>query len=142
MQVREVMSRDVVTVSPDEMVSVAARVLARYNVGAVPVCDGQGRVHGVLTDRDIVLRCVAAEKLPAKTPVRAIMSSRIVSASPEEDAETAARRMAGEQVRRLPVIEDGRLAGVLTLGDLSVNGRLQMEASQCLSDICRNVRRR
>ena len=80
MKVRDVMSRDVVSVAPDEMTSVAARVLARCNVGAVPVCDGKGRVHGLLTDRDIVLRCVAAEREPAKTPVREIMSTRVISA--------------------------------------------------------------
>ena len=84
MKVRDVMSRDVVSVAPDEMTSVAARVLARCNVGAVPVCDGKGRVHGLLTDRDIVLRCVAAEREPAKTPVREIMSTRVISAAPED----------------------------------------------------------
>lgn len=142
MKVRDVMSRNVVTVSPDEMASVAARILARYNIGSLPVCDEQGRVRGVVTDRDIVLRCVAAEKEPARTTIREIMSGRVVAAAPDEDAETAARRMAAEQVRRLPVIEDGRLAGVLSLGDLSVNERLQTEASACLSEICHNVRRR
>ena len=131
-----------VSVAPDEMTSVAARVLARCNVGAVPVCDGKGRVHGLLTDRDIVLRCVAAEREPAKTPVREIMSTRVISAAPDEDAETAARRMAAEQVRRLPVVEDGRLTGVLSLGDLTVNEGLRMEASACLADICQNVQRR
>ena len=142
MKVRDLMSSAVVTVAPDELASVAARILARYNVGSVPVCDRDGRVHGLLTDRDIVLRCVAAEKEPAKTQVREIMTSRVISAAPDEEAETAARRTAEEQVRRLPVIENGRLAGVLSLGDLSVNGRMAMEASACLTDICRNVRRR
>ncbi len=142
MKVRELMSRDVVCISPDEMASVAARMLSRYNIGAMPVCEDDGRLHGLITDRDIVLRCVAAEKEPAKTPVREIMTSRIVSVEPDEDAEKAAELMALEQVRRLPVAEQGRIVGVLSLGDLSVNRSLRMEASECLSEICSNIKKR
>ena len=142
MKVRELMSRDVVCISPDEMASVAARMLSRYNIGAMPVCEDNGRLHGLITDRDIVLRCVAAEKEPAKTPVREIMTSRIVSVEPDEDAEKAAELMALEQVRRLPVAEQGRIVGVLSLGDLSVNRSLRMEASECLSEICSNIKKR
>ena len=142
MKVRELMSRDVVCISPDEMASVAARMLSRYNIGAMPVCEDDGRLHGLITDRDNVLRCVAAEKEPAKTPVREIMTSRIVSVEPDEDAEKAAELMALEQVRRLPVAEQGRIVGVLSLGDLSVNRSLRMEASECLSEICSNIKKR
>ena len=142
MKVRELMSRYVVCISPDEMASVAARMLSRYNIGAMPVCEDDGRLHGLITDRDIVLRCVAAEKEPAKTPVREIMTSRIVSVEPDEDAEKAAELMALEQVRRLPVAEQGRIVGVLSLGDLSVNRSLRMEASECLSEICSNIKKR
>ena len=70
MKVRDLMSSAVVTVAPDELASVAARILARYNVGSVPVCDRDGRVHGLLTDRDIVLRCVAAEGASEKHKLR------------------------------------------------------------------------
>lgn len=142
MLVKELMTRDVVSVSPDEMTSVAARMLSRYNIGAMPVCERDGRLHGLITDRDIVLRCVAAEKEPAKTPIRDIMTSRVISVSPEDDAEQAAKLMATEQIRRLPVAENGRLVGVLSLGDLSVNQKLQMEASECLSEICSNLKKR
>ena len=142
MLVKELMTRDVVSVSPDEMTSVAARMLSRYNIGAMPVCERDGRLHGLITDRDIVLRCVAAEKEPAKTPVRDIMTSRVISVSPEDDAEQAAKLMATEQIRSLPVAENGRLVGVLSLGDLSVNQKLQMEASECLSEICSNLKKR
>ena len=135
------MSRDVVTVSPEETVAVAARLLSRYNIGAVPVCERDGRLRGVVTDRDIVLRCVAAEKAPERTAVREIMTRRVLSVGPKEDAEAAAALMAREQVRRLPVAQDGRIVGVLSLGDLSVNETMQMEASACLSEICGNLRR-
>lgn len=142
MQVRELMSRDVVTVSPEETVAVAARLLSRYNIGAVPVCERDGRLRGVVTDRDIVLRCVAAEKPPEQTAVREIMTRRVLSVSPKDEAEDAAALMAREQVRRLPVAQDGRIVGVLSLGDLSVNAQMRMEASACLTEICCNLRRR
>lgn len=142
MQVKELMTRDVVSVSPDEMTSVAARMLSRYNIGSMPVCEEDGRLHGLITDRDIVLRCVAAEKEAARTPIREIMTSRIVSVSPEETAEKAADLMALEQIRRLPVAENGKLVGVISLGDLSVNRNLRMEASECLSEICSNIKKR
>lgn len=141
MEVRELMSRDVITVSPKEPASVAARILARHNIGALPVAE-DGHLRGMVTDRDIVLRCVAAGRDPAGTPVGEIMTGRVVSASPEDDAETAARCMAREQIRRLPVVERGRVVGMLTLGDLSVNDHMKMEASACLSEISANVKHR
>ena len=142
MQVRELMSRDVISVSPETAADAAARMLSRHNVGALPVCAAGGQVRGMVTDRDIALRCVAAGKDPKTTPVREIMSGRVVSAAPEEDAGEAARRMAREQVRRLPVLDQGRLVGMLSLGDLSLNRNLQMEASACLSEISGQIQRR
>jgi CBS domain-containing protein len=142
MQVQELMSRDVISVSPDAAADAAARMLSRHNIGALPVCTAGGQVRGMITDRDIALRCVAAGKDPKKTPIREIMSSRVVGTSPEEDVEQAAKRMAREQVRRLPVLEQGRLVGMLSLGDLSVNRTMQMEASACLAEISSQVHHR
>lgn len=142
MQVRELMSKDVISVSPDTAADAAARMLSRHNIGALPVCTAGGQVRGMITDRDIALRCVAAGKDPQKTPVREIMSSRVVAAAPEEDVEQAAAQMAREQVRRLPVLEQGKLVGMLSLGDLSVNRTLRMEASSCLAEISSQIRRR
>ncbi len=139
MLVKDLMTRDPLTISPDAPVSAAARLLSRYNLGVLPVAGRGKQLCGVLTDRDIVLRCVAAEKAPEKTTVREIMTRRVLSAAPNDELEDAARRMAQEQVRRLPVTEDGRLVGLLSLGDLSVNRDFAMEASACLADICRNL---
>ena len=141
MEVRALMSRDVVTVSPKEPATVAARMLARYNIGALPVAEN-GRLQGMITDRDIAVRCVAAGRDPGQTPVGEIMTGRVVSAAPGDDAEEAARCMAREQIRRLPVVERGCVVGMLSLGDLSVNDRMKMEASACLSEISSNVKHR
>ena len=141
MEVRALMSRDVVTVSPKEPATVAARMLARYNIGALPVAEN-GRLQGMITDRDIAVRCVAAGRDPGQTPVGEIMTGRVVWAAPGDDAEEAARCMAREQIRRLPVVERGCVVGMLSLGDLSVNDRMKMEASACLSEISSNVKHR
>ncbi|MBQ5583635.1 MAG: CBS domain-containing protein, partial [Ruminiclostridium sp.] len=70
MQVSEVMNRNVVTIDPGESVALAARLLSRHNVGSLPVCGPGGRLLGIVTDRDIVLRCVAPEENPSQVPVR------------------------------------------------------------------------
>jgi len=142
MQVKDIMSRDVVSVSPDESTAVAARMLGNHNIGSLPVCSADGTLRGVVTDRDIALRCVAAAKNPDKTPVREIMTSRVISVAPGDDADQAARLMAEEQVRRLPVAEGGHVVGMLALGDLSVRRSFQMEASECLSEISKNISHR
>ena len=142
MQVKELMSGNVIAVSPEETAAVASRMLARHNIGALPVCGAGGRLLGMVTDRDIVMRCVAADRDASQTPVREIMTNRVVSVTPEDDAEQAAALMAREQVRRLPVTERGQLVGLLSLGDLSVNRTMQMEASACLAEISCNIRRR
>ncbi|MDR0380492.1 MAG: CBS domain-containing protein [Oscillospiraceae bacterium] len=142
MLVSELMSPHVVSIQQDELASSAARLLARHNIGALPVCAGDGRLRGIVTDRDIVLRCVAAESDPEQTRVREIMSRGVVGVAPGEDAREATRLMAERQVRRLPVVEDGRVVGMLSLGDLARHHRFDMEASRALSEISANLRAR
>jgi CBS domain-containing protein len=135
------MSSGIVSVTPDEPASAAARMLYRYNIGAVPVCSEDGRLRGIVTDRDIVLRCVAADSDPARTPIREIMSKSVTTVSPTDDVRDAAHRMADAQVRRLPVVEGGRLVGMLSLGDMAKTQAFDMEASKALSDISSNVKK-
>ncbi|MDL2288859.1 CBS domain-containing protein [Oscillospiraceae bacterium OttesenSCG-928-F05] len=141
MQVKELMNQNVVSISPDETASLAARLLTRHNVGALPVCDRGGKLRGIVTDRDIITRCVAAENLAEETRVREIMTRGVTAIAPESDVHEASRLMAAEQVRRLPVTEDGRLVGMLSLADLARTERYTMEASVALSEISSNVRK-
>lgn len=141
MQVRDYMSPSVVSITPEESAALAARLLARHNVGALPVCGPEGNLRGMVTDRDIVLRCVAAEEDPARTRVKDIMTRGCAAVAPDADPREAARLMAEKQVRRLPVVEDGRVVGVVSLGDLARSQRYDMEASKALSEISDNVRR-
>lgn len=142
MKVRDVMTSPVVRIHPEESVSVAARALAHYNVGVLAVCGGDGRVCGLVTDRDIVTRCLAAERTPATTAVREVMTGRILSVRPDMDAGAAAQLMGREQVRRLPVMENGRLCGMVSLGDLAGSKECAREAAGALTEITGNVSRR
>lgn len=119
MELRGIMTDTVIGVDPEESVAVAARMLEHYNIGALPVCDGNGRLCGMVTDRDLVTRCLAGNREIGKTRVGDIMSRHLVTASPETTAEEAARLMAREQIRRLPVVSQGRVCGMVSLGDLS-----------------------
>ena len=142
MLVSELMSDRVVSISPDSSAALAARMLFRHNIGSVPVTTEDGRIRGIVTDRDIALRCVAAENDPESTPVREIMSRSVVTVSPGDDVRQAAKYMADAQVRRLPVVQDGRLVGMLSLGDMSRTHAFDMEASKALSEISSNVKSR
>jgi CBS domain-containing protein len=142
MLVSDLMTDSVISIAPDEPAALAARLLFRHNIGSVPVCSEDGRLRGIVTDRDIVLRCVAAENDPEITPVREIMSRNIIAVSPSDDVREAARQMASAQVRRLPVVESGKLVGMLALGDMAKTHSFDMEASKALSEISSNIRKR
>lgn len=103
MQVKDIMSHQVISIAPTAPVAAAARILAQHNIGALPVCSAGQQLRGVLTDRDIVLRCVAAGEDPGSTPVSHIMTRRVISVTPDEPVAIAAQLMAREQIRRLPV---------------------------------------
>ena len=140
MRVKDCMTKQVISVGAGEPVSVAARLMARYNLGALPVRGTDGQLEGMLTDRDIVLRCIAAERSPKAVRVREVMTRSVAAAAPDTDATAAAGIMAARQVRRLPVTEDGRLVGMVSLADLSRRPDYMMEAAEALEDICAGVR--
>ena len=139
MKLRDVMTNPVIRIHPEETVSVAARMLTHNNIGILPVCGGDGRLCGLVTDRDIVTRCLAAGKTPAGTRVRDIMTAQIVSAAPEMDLAMAAGLMGKEQIRRLPVLENGKLCGMVSLGDLAVRDETAYDAGDALAEISSNL---
>ena len=139
MEVRDLMNPSVVSIEPTASAALAARLISRHNVGALPVCSQDRRLRGVVTDRDIVLRCVAAEEDPAQTMVRDIMTRNCATVAPGDDCREATRLMAAQQVRRLPVVEGGKVVGMISLGDLAKSRRFDMEAAQALSEISENI---
>ena len=139
MQIKDLMNPSVVTIEPTSSAALAARLISRHNIGVLPVCGADGRLRGVVTDRDIVLRCIAAEEDPAQTMVRDIMTRSCATVSPGDDCREATRIMSARQVRRLPVVEEGRLVGMISLSDLARSRRFDMEAAQALCEISENV---
>lgn len=139
MKLRDVMTNPVIRIHPEESVAVAARTLTHYNIGILPVCGGDGRVCGLITDRDIVTRCLAAGRSPANTTVRDVMTTGVISAQPDMDTTLAASLMGREQIRRLPVMENGRLCGMVSLGDLAVQDETAYDAGDALAEISSNL---
>lgn len=142
MQVRELMNKSVVSIAPEESAALAARLLCRHDLGALPVCDRTGTLLGIVTDRDIVTRCIAAGEDPCRVPVQDIMSIAPVTISPDAELSAAARQMARSQIRRLPVVEDSAVVGMVSLGDLARCHRCDTEAAEALSDISANLKKR
>lgn len=134
MQVRELMSSHLITVDREETVAAAARLLSRHNIGALPVTAQGGRLVGMLTDRDITVRCVAANFDPNVTRVRTVMSAGPVTVPAEENSIRAARTMGKHQLKRLPVTQEGRLVGMLSRGDLAAYAEQSGEGFQALRE--------
>jgi CBS domain-containing protein len=117
-KISELMSPNPCAIDADKPVAYAARMMKDEDVGLAPIVEGD-RLVGTLTDRDIVTRVVAEGKDPLSVSVREVASTSLVTVDPEQDLGEALRLMASNQVRRLPVVEDGRLVGVVSQADVA-----------------------
>ncbi len=138
MEVKDIMTHSVVSIHPQESVEVAARMMTRYNVGMLPVCKN-GQLCGVITDRDIVTRCLAANSVPGNTHVRQVMTEQVTSVRPDMQIGVAAHLMGRLQVRRLPVLENGKVCGIVSLGDMATCEETVLDAGDVLADVSSNV---
>ncbi|WP_373897696.1 CBS domain-containing protein [Haloimpatiens sp. FM7315] len=134
MKIREVMTGEIASVNYEDTVERAAQLMKRYNIGSVPICDGE-KVIGIVTDRDIALRSVADGQNVMRQCVREVMSTNPVTISPDMDVHEAARVMSERQIRRLLVVEEGNLIGMISIGDLAVEPKLSDNAGEALSSI-------
>src|SRR4051794_27782668 len=133
-KVRDVMTTDVDTVNPSTKVGEAARQMRDTNVGSLPVVDRQELV-GIVTDRDITIR-VAADGINAdEVLVKEVMTADPVTVSPDQTVDEASAVMSQHQVRRLPVVDGGKLVGILALGDVATDPSSQDEAGEALTGI-------
>lgn len=142
MKLSEIMSKSVIRIHPEETVAVAARTLERYNIGALPVCSEDGKLCGVVTDRDLVTRCMASGRAPEQTKVREVMTGKVITATGDMDTADAAQLMGKQQIRRLPVVEGNVLRGMVSLGDLAVRRESSSDAAGALENISDNVSNR
>jgi len=119
-QVRELMTKNPRTVKPDASAIDAAKLMRDEDAGVAPIAEGDGRLVGLVTDRDIAIRVVAEGKDPGKTKVTDIASQNLVTIDPQQDVDEVLRLMARHQVRRLPVVEeDGKLVGIVAQADVA-----------------------
>jgi CBS domain-containing protein len=132
-KIADIMSADCVTVTPQDNLYEAASLMKDHNIGFVPVIEGR-KLIGVITDRDLVIRGYA-EKQPGTISVKEVLTKDVRTVSPQMSVDEAAGIMASSQIRRLPVVENGQLMGVVSLGDLAVREIFVNEAGEALSNI-------
>lgn len=119
MKVSECMCHQVSCVNPQTTLSEVAKIMQDKHIGCVPVCDTNKAVVGLVTDRDIVLRGVACNKDATTTPVSEIMTTKVNTVTPDSDVYDAGKLMCDCQIKRVPVIDNNTIVGIITLGDLA-----------------------
>lgn len=133
-------ARDLMTSSPrcigvNDSLSIAASVMADLNVGALPICGEDSRLKGMLTDRDIVVDAIAQGMDPETTPVEALAKGTPITVDADDDIQVALDRMRDNRVRRLPVIAERRLVGIVSQADIarSLSVETTGEIVECIS---------
>lgn len=134
MKVRDIMSKDVCTLSKEDSIEKAAQMMKEKNIGSIPVCN-QDIVVGIITDRDITLRAVANDKNAQSLKVKDIMTSNPIVATPDMDVHEVAKVMSDKQIRRIPIVEKNNLVGIVALSDISLEPSLQSSAEKALKNI-------
>ena len=134
MKVKDVMTKNVACISPQSTIIEAARLMQKHNIGVIPVCDAT-RMVGIVTDRDIVVRNIA-NGTGVDKEVRDIMTSDVKTVTKDMDVKDATDIMSASQIRRLPVVENNKVVGMVSIGDIAtINSRMYREAGETLADV-------
>jgi CBS domain-containing protein len=134
LKVKDIMSKDIASLRSDDSIERAAQLMKQYNCGSIPVCT-QDKIIGIVTDRDIAVRSVASGQDVSEKRVGDIMTEDVVFGSPEMEVSDAARLMSDRQIRRLPIVENNSLIGIVALGDISLEPHYQDSAEDALTNI-------
>jgi len=134
MKVKDIMTKNVACVNPSTTIVETAQLMQKHNVGSIPVCDNNS-VVGIITDRDIVVRNITRGKNSQETSVRDVMTSGVLTVTPEMDVNDVTKMMAHSQIRRVPVVEDNKLVGIVALGDIATEAKYNTEVADTLTDI-------
>jgi CBS domain-containing protein len=138
MKVRDCMCNQVSCVNPQTTINDVAKLMQQNHVGCIPVCDTNKNVVGLVTDRDIVLRGVACNKNTNTTPISEIMTTAVYTVTPDEELTQASKIMCDCQIKRVPVIENDTIVGIITLGDLvNAEGVNSKQVTTTVEGICR-----
>ena len=135
MLVKDIMSTNIAALAPDNTILDAAKAMQAHNIGCMPVCQPGGKIAGIITDRDIVVRTIAAGGDPKTTAVKDVMTKNVITAEPDMDVDVAADIMAKNKIRRLPVVQNGSIVGMIAIGDLATRNIFHDEAREALSEI-------
>lgn len=137
MKVKDCMCNEVSCVTPDKTIKDCAAIMCNKHVGCVPVCDNSQNVVGLVTDRDIILRAIACNKDVNSTPVSEIMTCEVCCCTPNADVTEAENLMSQNQIKRIPVVDNNKIVGILTLGDLAANNEVNDKGVEdTLNHIC------
>lgn len=139
MKVREIMTTEVASAAPDTTLEEIATMMRDENVGSIPIVEDE-ELAGIVTDRDIVVRCIAEGKDPTEVTAEEIYTDDLQTVSPDDDVRRAADIMGRRQIRRLPVVEDGDLVGIIALGDIAVKERGDHASGEALEEISEGVK--
>lgn len=134
MKVRAVMTASVNSATPNTTLVELAKMMKNNDIGSVPICEGQ-KLMGIVTDRDIVIKAIAEGKNIDSWKANEIMNTKVITVTADQDVHEAADLMSTYQIRRLPVVEQGKLVGIVALGDLAIEKIHVNEAGDALSDI-------
>jgi CBS domain-containing protein len=135
MHVRDILTHEVETVSPDTRIQEVARKMKELDIGAVPVCSGR-RLLGLITDRDIAVRAIAEGRDPAEMAVSEAMTEEVIFCYQDQDIEDARQLMEHYRIRRLPVVdEQDQLVGIVSLGDLAVRTSDEEASGEVLREV-------
>ncbi|MGN6712297.1 CBS domain-containing protein [Anaerocolumna jejuensis] len=136
MKVKDIMSTDIACVSCSDSVEKCAQLMKQHDVGSIPVCDNE-KVVGIVTDRDLTLRSIAESQDWKSQKVSDVMTKSPSLGSPDMNVRDAAEIMSREQIRRLPIVENNSLVGIVALSDISLEPALSDSAEDTLRDISR-----
>lgn len=138
MKVKDIMTDHVSAIKSSTSIKDAAKEMRELDVGVIPIYDKQHSTVGIVTDRDITLRAVSKGK-SLDSPIGDIMSVSPITICPDAEVSEAAKLMSQNQIRRLPVVKDGELVGIVSLGDLAVEDKCSHKAGSALSNISETV---
>lgn len=137
MKVKDCMCNEVIYVKPNCPTEECAKLMCQNHIGCIPVCDDSNKLVGLVTDRDILLRTIGCGKEIKNTPISDIMTCNVTWCSPETNIADAEKVMGNNQIRRIPVVENDKIVGILTLGDLASNKKINNnEVYETLEKIC------
>ena len=138
MKVNECMCKEVIYVKPEDNLCTVAKLMSEKHIGCVPVCGNEKQIVGLVTDRDVLLRSIACDKDCSQTKVSEIMTTNVCCCDSNSEISEAQNMMSQWQIRRIPVVENSKLVGIITMGDLVNNQKVSnQEVSQTVSNICK-----